>query len=145
MTFMAQTVPDVIWQMLVKAGVKHCCGNVGDPFKPVINTLRRDGKIDFVHVRHEEYGVFAAVAEAYLTGNPVVGCGTASPGVTHLFNGLIDSRKEDAPVIAIAGDLEMKLIDTSALEVLNPCKFFDAARLYVGRIVKSRDAKPPYE
>jgi NADPH:quinone reductase-like Zn-dependent oxidoreductase len=44
-------------------------------------------------VRHEEYGVFAAVADAYFTGNPVVVCGTAGPGVTHLFTGLMDARK----------------------------------------------------
>ena len=59
-----------------------------------------------MHVRHEEYGAFAAVAEARLTGNPVAVCGTAGPGVVHLFNGLIDARKERAPVIAIAGDVE---------------------------------------
>jgi pyruvate dehydrogenase (quinone) len=27
----------------------------------VIDGLRRNGKIEFIHVRHEEYGVFAAV------------------------------------------------------------------------------------
>jgi pyruvate dehydrogenase (quinone) len=91
--------------------------------------------IEFIHVRHEEYGVFAAVAEAYMTGNPVVVCGTAGPGVTHLFNGLMDARKEGAPVIAIAGDVETSLIDTAALEELNPYKFFDTACLYVGRVV----------
>jgi len=39
---------------------------------PVVDALRRNGHIEFVHVRHEEYGVFAAVADAYLTGKPVV-------------------------------------------------------------------------
>ena len=68
-----------------------------------------------MHVRHEEYGVFAAVADASLTGQPTVVCGTAGPGVTHLINGLIDARKEGAPVIAIAGDVESSLIDSEAL------------------------------
>jgi len=139
---MAQTVADVMWEMLVKAGVKRCYGIVGDALNPVIDALRRNGKIDFVHVRHEEYGVFAAVAEAYLTGNPVVVCGTAGPGVTHLFNGLMDARKEGAPVIAIAGDVETKLIDTSALEELNPYKFFDTACLYIGRVVNPEQVRP---
>jgi pyruvate dehydrogenase (quinone) len=142
---MAQTARDGIWQMLVKAGIKHCNGIFGDALNPLIDALRRNGRIDFVHVRPDEYDVFAAIAEAYLTRNPVVGCGTHGPGVTHLFNGLMNARKEDAPVIAIDGDLEMKLIDTSALEILNPHKFFDAARHHVGRILKSRDPKPPYE
>jgi len=113
---MARNVADLMWEMLQKAGVKRCYGIVGDALNPVIDALRRNGNVDFVHVRNEEYGVFAAVAEAYFTGNPVAVCGTAGPGVTHLFNGLMDARKEGASVIAIAGDLESKLIDTAALE-----------------------------
>jgi pyruvate dehydrogenase (quinone) len=138
---MAQNVADVLWEMLERAGVKRCYGIVGDALNPVIDALRRNGNIDFVHVRHEEYGVFAAVADAYFTGKPVAVCGTAGPGVTHLFNGLMDATKEGAPVIAIAGDVETSLIDTGALEELNPYKFFDAAALYIGRIVHPRQAR----
>jgi pyruvate dehydrogenase (quinone) len=138
---MAQKVADVMWEMLAKAGVKRCYGIVGDALNPVIDALRRNGEIEFVHVRHEEYGVFAAVAEAYLTGNPVVVCGTAGPGVVHLFNGLMDARKEGAAVIAIAGDVETRLIDTAALEELNPYKFFDTACLYVGRVVNPEQVR----
>jgi len=93
---MARKVADAMWELLAKAGVKRCYGIVGDALNPVIDALRRNGKIEFIHVRHEEYGkiefihvrheeygVFAAVAEAYLTGDPVAVCGTAGPGVTH--------------------------------------------------------------
>jgi pyruvate dehydrogenase (quinone) len=138
---MSRKVADVLWEMLANAGVKRCYGIVGDALNPVIDALRRNGQIEFIHVRHEEYGVFAAVAEAYLTGNPVVVCGTAGPGVVHLFNGLMDARKEGAPVIAIAGDVETKLIDTSALEELNPYKFFETASLYTGRLVNPEQAR----
>jgi pyruvate dehydrogenase (quinone) len=138
---MARKVADLLWEMLANAGVKRCYGIVGDALNPVIDALRRSGKIEFIHVRHEEYGAFAAVAEAYLTGNPVAVCGTAGPGVVHLFNGLMDARKEGAAVIAIAGDVESKIIDTSALEELNPYKFFDAASLYTGRIVNPEQAR----
>jgi pyruvate dehydrogenase (quinone) len=111
---MARTVADVLWEMLQKAGVKRCYGIVGDALNPVIDALHRNGKVEFIHVRNEEYGVFAAVAEAYFTGNPLAVCGTAGPGVTHLFNGLMDARKESASVIAICGDVETSLIDTAA-------------------------------
>jgi pyruvate dehydrogenase (quinone) len=130
-----------MWEMLAAAGVKRCYGIVGDALNPVIDALRRNGKIEFIHVRHEEYGVFAAVAEAYLSGNPVVVCGTAGPGVTHLFNGLMDARKEGASVIAVAGDVETSVIDTSALEELNPYKFFETASLYTGRVVNPEQAR----
>jgi pyruvate dehydrogenase (quinone) len=135
------TVADCMWEMFEKAGVKRCYGIVGDALNPVIDALHRNGKIDFVHVRHEEYGVFAAVADAYFTGNPVVVCGTAGAGTAHLFNGLMDARKEGAAVIAIAGDVETKIIDTEAFEELNPYKLFDAAALYIGRIVNPQQAR----
>src|ERR1700723_3988531 len=138
---MSRNIADVLWEMLAHAGVKRCYGIVGDALNPVIDGLRRNGQIEFIHVRHEEYGVFAAVAEAYLTGNPVVVCGTAGPGVTHLFNGLMDARKEGAAIIAIAGDVETGIIDTSALKKLNPYKFFDAAALYVGRLINPEQAR----
>lgn len=132
---MAKTVADVLWEMLAAAGVERCYGIVGDALNPVIDALRRNGNIEFVHVRHEEYGVFAAVADAALTGRPVVVCGTAGPGVTHLINGLMDARKAGVPIIAIAGDVETALMDSSALEELNPYKFFDVASLYTARVV----------
>jgi pyruvate dehydrogenase (quinone) len=138
---MVRKVADVMWDMLASAGVKRCYGIVGDALNPVIDALRRNGKIEFIHVRHEEYGVFAAVADAYLSGNPVVVCGTAGPGVTHLFNGLMDARKEGAAIIAIAGDVETGIMDTAALEELNPYKFFDTACLYVGRVVNPEQAR----
>src|ERR1700747_1647189 len=101
----AQNVADLMWAMLEKAGVKRCYGIVGDALNPVIDALHRNGNIDFVHVRHEEYGTYAAVADAYMTGKPAVVCGTAGAGTAHLFSGLADARKEGAPVIAIAGDV----------------------------------------
>ena len=138
---MSRNVADLLWEMLENAGVKRCYGIVGDALNPVIDALRRNGKIEFIHVRHEEYGVFAAVAEACLAGNPVAVCGTAGPGVVHLFNGLMDARKEGAPIIAIAGDVETELIDTAALEELNPYKFFETASLYTGRLVNPEQAR----
>jgi pyruvate dehydrogenase (quinone) len=131
--------------MLASAGVKRCYGIVGDARNPVIDALRRNGNVEFVHVRHEEYGVFAAVAESHLTENPVAVCGTAGPGTAHLFNGLLDALKERAPVIAIAGDVETGIMDTEAIEELNPYRAFDVAALYVGRVVNPEQARPVIE
>jgi len=138
---MAQTVADLLWKMLESAGVKRCYGIVGDALNPTVAALRRNGKIEFIHVRHEEYGTFAAVADAYLTDGPVAVCGTTGPGSAHLINGLFDALKERAPIIAIAGDVETRLIDTSSLQELNPYKFFDSAALYIGRVVNPEQAR----
>ena len=54
---MSAKVADILWEMLVNAGVKHCYGIVGDALNPVIDALRRNGKIELIHVRHEEYAI----------------------------------------------------------------------------------------
>ena len=46
---MARKVADVMWELLAKAGVKRCYGIVGDALNPVIDALRRNGKIEFIH------------------------------------------------------------------------------------------------
>jgi len=51
---MSRKVADLLRDMLANAGVKRCYGIVGDALNPVIDGLRRNGKIEFIHVRHEE-------------------------------------------------------------------------------------------
>ena len=138
---MSKNVADVLWELLAAAGVRRCYGIVGDALNPTIDALHRNGKVEFIHVRHEEFGGFAAVAEAYLTREPVAICGTAGPGVTHLINAMIDAKKERAPMIVIAGDVETSIIDTEAVEELNPYHFFQTASLYTGRIVDRRQVR----
>ncbi|MER6464341.1 thiamine pyrophosphate-dependent enzyme [Streptomyces sp. NPDC001228] len=132
---MSKSVADGLWEMLVSAGVRRCYGIVGDALNPVVDAMRRNGQVDFVHVRNEEFGVFAAVAEAKLTGRPVAVCGTAGPGVAHLVNGMLDALKEKVPVIVLAGDTETVLMDSETVEELNPYRFFASAAVYVGRLV----------
>ncbi|MET8959180.1 thiamine pyrophosphate-dependent enzyme [Streptomyces sp. NPDC004074] len=132
---MSKTVADGLWEMLVSAGVRRCYGIVGDALNPVVDAMRRNGQVDFVHVRNEEFGVFAAVAEAKLTGHPVAVCGTAGPGVAHLINGMLDALKEEVPLIVLAGDTETGLMDSETVEELNPYRFFAHAAVYVGRLV----------
>lgn len=138
---MAKTVADGLWEMLVAAGVKRCYGIVGDALNPVIDAMRRNGGVEFIHVRNEEWGALAAVADARLTGQPIAICGTAGPGVVHLINGLFDARKEGAPIIAIAGDVETSILDSDSLEELNPYTFFGPAALYVGRLVNPKQLR----
>jgi pyruvate dehydrogenase (quinone) len=131
----SNTVADALWELLVSAGVRRCYGIVGDALNPVIDAMRRNGSIDFVHVRHEEFGAFAAVAEARLTGVPVAVCGTSGPGVAHLVNGMIDARRERVPLIVLAGDTESSLIDSQTIEENNPYQFFQSTAVYIGRLV----------
>jgi pyruvate dehydrogenase (quinone) len=121
--------------MLAESGVKRCYGIIGDALNPMIDALHRGGKVEFVHVRNEEAGALAAVAESLVTGEPVVVCGTAGPGVTHLLNGLLDASRERVPVIAVAGDSASSVIDSGTVEEISPYDLFRTASLYTGRII----------
>jgi pyruvate dehydrogenase (quinone) len=132
---MSDSVADALWSMLAGAGVKRCYGIVGDALNPVVDALRRGGRVEFVQMRNEEAGVFAAVAEASLTGDLVAVCGTSGPGAMHLLNGLVDAQREAVPVIAIVGDTVTGLIDSGTIEEINPYVTFQVASLYTGRLV----------
>jgi pyruvate dehydrogenase (quinone) len=128
-------VADALWEMLAEAGVKRCYGIVGDALNPIVDALHRGGRVEFVHVRNEEAGAFAAVAESLVTGESVAICGTAGPGVTHLLNGLLDAARERVPVIAIAGDSASAVIDSGTVEEISPYRLFETASLYTGRVL----------
>jgi pyruvate dehydrogenase (quinone) len=62
-----RTVADQFVEILLAAGVRRMYGVVGDSLNPVVDAIRRHDGIDWIHVRHEEVGAFAAGAEAQLT------------------------------------------------------------------------------
>jgi thiamine pyrophosphate-dependent acetolactate synthase large subunit-like protein len=99
---MAKTVADQFAEILATAGVKRIYGIVGDSLNGLTDALRRQDKIEWVHVRHEEVAAFAAGAEAHLTGELAVCAGSCGPGNLHLINGLFDCHRSRVAVLAIA-------------------------------------------
>lgn len=97
-------VADVIVDVLQSAGVKRCYGVVGDTLNHVTDAIRRSG-IEWVHMRHEEAGGFAAGAEALLTGTLTACAGSCGPGSLHFVNGIFESHRNRAPVVLIASQV----------------------------------------
>ena len=64
---MSKQVAQLIVDTLQAAGVRHCYGIVGDTLNLIASKIHAS-EIDWVHMRHEEAGAFAASAEALLTG-----------------------------------------------------------------------------
>jgi len=83
-----KTIADQFAETLAAAGVKRIYGIVGDSLNGITDSIRRQGKIEWIHVRHEEVAAFAACAEAHLTGSLAVCAGSCGPGNLHLINGL---------------------------------------------------------
>src|SRR5437867_1562652 len=100
---MAKNVCEVLLEILSCYGVKHIFGIPGDAINDLTEAIRKQDKIKFIQVRHEETGAFAASCQAKLTGELAVCAGTAGPGAIHLLNGLYDAKLDHAPVLAITG------------------------------------------
>ncbi|QIS42512.1 pyruvate dehydrogenase [Clavibacter capsici] len=126
---MARTVADQLIAQLIEAGVSRIYGVVGDSLNPVVDAVRRTGGsrkggIDWIHVRHEEAGAFAASAEAQLTGKLAVCAGSCGPGHLHLINGLYDAHRSGAPVLAIASHITTNQIGSGYFQETHPDRLF---------------------
>src|SRR5882757_6113314 len=100
-----KTVADQFAETLAAIGVERIYGVVGDSLNGITDALRRQGRVDWVHVRHEEVAAFAAGAEAQMTGKLAVCAGSCGPGNLHLINGLFDCHRNRVPVLAIAAHI----------------------------------------
>jgi pyruvate dehydrogenase (quinone) len=109
---------------LVHAGVRRIYGVVGDSLNSIVDAVHQSKKIEWIHVRHEEAGAFAASAEAQLTGNLAVCAGSCGPGNLHLINGLFDAHKTLAPVLAIAAQIPTSEIGTNFFQETHPERLF---------------------
>ena len=127
---MAKTVADQFAETLAAAGVKRIYGIVGDSLNGLTDAIRRQGKIEWVHVRHEEVAAFAAGAEAHLTGELAVCAGSCGPGNLHLINGLFDCHRSRVPVLAIAAQIPSAEIGSGYFQETHPQTLFQECSHY---------------
>ncbi len=118
------TLADQLIEVLRQAGVERIYGVVGDSLNPLVDAIRRSDGIEWVHVRNEEAGAFAAAAEAQLTGRLAVCAGSCGPGNVHLVQGLYDAHRTGAPVLAIASHIPSVQVGTSYFQETHPERLF---------------------
>ena len=133
-------VADIAINLLSDLGVKHVFGIPGDAINDITFSLENRDDIDFVLVRHEEGGAFAASAQAKLTGNLSCCVGTAGGGAIHLLNGLYDARHDHAPVLAITGQVESEYIGTDYHQEVDLKKLFEDVTVYSETIMDPAQA-----
>jgi pyruvate dehydrogenase (quinone) len=132
------TVADQFADMLAAAGVKRVYGIVGDSLNGITDALRRQGKIAWIHVRHEEVAAFAAGAEAHLTGALAVCAGSCGPGNLHLINGLFDCHRSRVPVLAIAAHIPSAEIGSGYFQETHPETLFRECSHYCELVASAR-------
>jgi len=126
---MGKNVSDQLVETLVDAGIQRIYAVTGDSLNHLNEAVHRNGKITWIHVRHEETAAFAAGAEALLKG---LACcaGSSGPGHVHLINGLYDAHRSSASVLAIASTIPTKEFGTGYFQETNTIKLFDDCSCY---------------
>jgi len=126
---MGKNVSDQLVETLVDAGIQRIYALTGDSLNHLNEAVHRNGKITWIHVRHEETAAYAAGAEALLKG---LACcaGSSGPGHVHLINGLYDAHRSSASVLAIASTIPTKEFGTGYFQETNTIKLFDDCSCY---------------
>jgi pyruvate dehydrogenase (quinone) len=135
------TVAEQFAEILAVAGVKRIYGIVGDSLNGLTDAIRKQGKIEWLHVRHEEVAAFAAGAEAHLTGSLAVCAGSCGPGNLHLINGLFDCHRSRVPVLAIAAHIPSGEIGSGYFQETHPETLFKECSHYC-ELVSGADQMP---
>jgi pyruvate dehydrogenase (quinone) len=136
-----KTVADQFAETLAAAGVKRIYGIVGDSLNGITDAIRRQGRIEWVHVRHEEVGAFAAGAEAHVTGELAMCAGSSGPGHVHLINGLFDCHRSRVPVLALAAHIPSAEIGTGYFQETHPQTLFQECSHYC-ELISNPDEMP---
>jgi pyruvate dehydrogenase (quinone) len=122
---MAQkSIAENLVETLAAAGVKRVFGVVGDSLNGILEQIGKRKDIQWIPVRHEETGAFAAGAQAHLTGELAVCAGSCGPGNMHLINGLYDCHRSRVPVLAIAAHIPSSEIGSSYFQETHPDQLF---------------------
>src|ERR1700735_2807583 len=138
---MARSIADQFVRTLVAAGVKRVYGIVGDSLNGITDAIRREGSIEWIHVRHEEVAAFAAGAEAHLTGNLAVCAGSCGPGNLHLINGLFECHRSRVPVLGIAAHIPSSEIGSGYFQETHPQTLFKECSHYC-ELISSANQMP---
>ncbi len=131
--FSSSNLCDHIAESLKDLGVGQVFGIPGDAINGLIEALRKQDELQFVSVRHEAAGAFAASAQGKF-GQLGVCVGTAGPGATNLLTGLYDAKLDGASVLAITGQVPTRYIGTGFHQEIDDTALFRDVAAYSQRV-----------
>src|ERR1700726_4800364 len=137
---MTKRVGDVLVETLQAAGVKRCYGIVGDTLNRIAHAIHRS-EIEWVHMRHEEAGGFAAGAEALFTGGLTACAGSCGPGSLHFINGLYEANRNRAPVILIATQIVRQDVGFSSVQEVDFAEVYKDCSVFCEMILTPEQAR----
>ena len=120
-----KNVSDVIIEQMAEWGIKFVFGIPGTSSLGLVDAIRKNNKLKYVQVRHEQTAAFMASAYGKLTGHIAACLTIAGPGATNLATGLYDAKLDHSPVLALTGLVKRQLIGPGSFQEIDQHSFFE--------------------
>ncbi len=112
---MMKTGAEIVWESLMREGVKHVFGYPGGAILPTYDAMV-NYPIHHVLVRHEQGATHMADGYARASGEVGVAIATSGPGATNMVTGIATAMMDSSPVVCITGQVGSKLIGSDAFQ-----------------------------
>ena len=132
------TVSDVLIEQIAAWGIKYVFGLPGTSSLGLIDAIRKNNKIKYIQVRHEQTAAFMASAHGKLTGNVAACLSIAGPGATNLATGLYDAKLDHSPVLALTGLVARQSIGPGSFQEIDQHSFFEPICVF-NKVLMSED------
>ncbi len=120
-----RTVSDVLVEQMAEWGIRYVFGIPGTSALGLVEAIRKNDRLRYIQVRHEQTAAFMASAYGKLTGH-IAACSTiAGPGATNLATGLYDAKLDHSPVLALTGLVKRQSIGSGSFQEIDQHAFFD--------------------
>ena len=132
------TVSEVFIEQIAAWGVRYVFGLPGTSSLGIVDAIRKNNKIKYIQVRHEQTAAFMASAHGKLTGNVAACLSIAGPGATNLATGLYDAKLDHSPVLALTGLVARQLIGPGSFQEVDQHSFFEPICVF-NKVLMSED------
>ena len=110
-----RTGAQIIWETLVREGVKTVFGYPGGAILPAYDAML-DYPVRHVLVRHEQGATHMADGYARASGEIGVAVATSGPGATNMVTGIATAMLDSSPILCITGQVGSRLIGSDAFQ-----------------------------
>lgn len=132
------TVSEILVEQMVEWGIRYVFGLPGTSSLGIVDAVRKNPKIKYIQVRHEQTAAFMASAYGKLTCNVAACLTIAGPGATNLATGLYDAKLDHSPVLALTGLVSRQLIGPGSFQEIDQHSFFEPICVF-NKVLMSED------
>ncbi len=120
-----KTVSEVLIDQLATWGLTYVFGVPGTSTLGVVDAIRKNAKVKYIQVRHEQVAAFMASAYGKLTGHVAACLSVSGPGTTNLATGLYDAQLDNSPVLVLSGMVARQFIGPGSVQEIDQYSYFE--------------------